>query len=166
MKNKFNNKGFTIIELIVVFSVIAILSTIGVASFVSYSRSQTLVQATNDFVNILNTAKARSAAQIKPSQCNSASTLDGYGVSVNIVPRTYVLNVICSGITTTLSTLTLPVNVSFNSATGNPPTTTTSIFFSVLTGGVTGAGNVVLSYPSDSGILPKTVTVTPVGGIQ
>ncbi len=156
-------KGFTLIELIVVFSVIAILSTIGVASFVSYSRAQTLQQATNDFVNVLNTAKARSVSQIKPSQCNSASTLDGYVVIVNIAGNSYTLNVICSGTTTPLSQpFTLPANVSFNSATGIPPTTTTSILFSVLTGGVIGTGNIVLSSYGQT----KTATVTSVGGIQ
>lgn len=163
---QFNNRGFTLIELIVVFSVIAILSTIGVVSFVSYSRIQTLQQATNDFVNVLNTAKARSISQIKPSQCNSASTLNGYVVIVNVAANFYTLNVVCSGITSSLSTTALPVNVSFNSATSTPPTTTTSIFFSVLTGGIIGAGDVVFSYPSVSGIQPKTVTITSVGGIQ
>lgn len=157
------NKGFTLIELIVVFSVIAIISTTGVASFVSYSRSQTLQQVTNDFVTVLNTAKGRSISQIKPSQCNSASVLDGYVVIANIAGNSYTLNVICSGVTTPLSTpIILPASVSFNSATGNPPTTTTSILFSVLTGGVIGAGNVVLSSYSQT----KTITVTPVGGIQ
>lgn len=158
-----NLRGFTLIELIVVFSVIAVLSTIGVASFVSYSRAQTLQQATNDFITVLNTAKARASAQVKPSPtCISTSALQGYSVTVNIVARTYSLNVICSGTTTAISTSTLPTNVSFNSAAGIPPTTTTNVRFSVLTGGVTGTGNVVLSSYGAT----KTVTINSVGGIQ
>lgn len=158
-----NIKGFTLIELIVVFSVIAILSTVGVASFVSYSKAQTLQQATNDFITVLNTAKSRASVQVKPSpQCLSTSALGGYSVTVNIAARTYALNVICSGTTTALSTQTLPTNVSFNSAAASPPTTTTNIVFSVLTGGVTGTGNVVLSSYGST----KTVTINSVGGIQ
>lgn len=172
MKNKFNNltmqqfnnKGFTLIELIVVFSVLAVLSTVGIASFASYSRAQVLQQATNDLVNTLNTAKVRAASQTKPSQCLSESVLQGYSVTINIAARTYSLNVICSGITTSLSTTTLPVNVSFNSATGVPPTTATNIIYPVLTGGVSGAGNIVLSSYNQTKTI--TITICPVGGIQ
>ncbi len=158
-----NLRGFTLIELIVVFSVIAVLSTIGVASFVSYSRAQTLKQATNDFITVLNTAKSRASAQVKPSsQCLSSRVLQGYSVTVNISGRAYSLNIICSGVTTVLSTLTLPTGVTFNSATATPPTTTTNIVFSVLTGGVTGTGDVVLNAYGAT----KTVTINSVGGIQ
>lgn len=160
-----NSKGFTLIELIVVFSVIATLSVVGIASFVSYSRAQTLQQATNDFIGVLNSAKARSASQVKPTPtCPSSSTLQGYSVTVTLTgnANTYALNVICSGVTTIISTHTLPNGVTFNLATSSPPTTTTNIRFSILTGGVTGTGNVVLySYGST-----KTVTINSVGGIQ
>lgn len=160
-----NRKGFTLIELIVVFSVIAVLSTIGAASFVSYSRTQTLQQATNDFISVLNTAKARSASQVKPSPtCSSSSELQGYSVTVTVTgsANTYALNVICSGTTTQLSSYTLPGGVTFNSGTAVPPSTTTNIRFSILTGGVTGTGNVVLySFGST-----KTVTINSAGGIQ
>ncbi len=159
---QFNNRGFTLIELIVVFSVMAVLSVVGIASFASYSRAQVLQQATNDFVNVLNTAKTRAASQIKPVQCLSTSVLQGYRVTLNITSRTYSINVICSGTVSSLSTTTLPVNVSFNQATANPPTTTTSITYPVLTGGVNGNGDIVLSSFSKT----KTVKISPVGGIS
>jgi prepilin-type N-terminal cleavage/methylation domain-containing protein len=60
-----DKKGFTLIELIVVFTVLAILSTIGTISLVSYSRAQTLNQATNDLVQTLDTAKSLSGSQLK-----------------------------------------------------------------------------------------------------
>src|SRR3990167_1262351 len=62
-----NKKGFTLIELLVAFVVIAVLSTIGIASFVSYSRSQALTQATNDLATTLTVARSRAQAQVKPS---------------------------------------------------------------------------------------------------
>ena len=159
----FNFEGFTLIELIVVFSVIAILSTVGVASFVTYSRNQTLQQATNDLVTVLNTAKAKSTSQVKPfPQCGASAVLNGYSVSINVSAGTYTLNVVCQGATIPLSTTRLPANVSFNLATGNPPTTTTNVFFSLLTSAVIGTGNIVLSSSGRT----KTVTITSTGGIQ
>lgn len=159
----FNSSGFTMIELIVVFSIMAVLSTFGIASFVSYSRTQVLQQATNDLVNVLNTAKTRSASQIKPSSpCLATSILQGYSLTVNIAARTYSLNIICSGTTTALSTTTLPTNVFFNSISGTPPTTTTNIIFPILTGGTTGSGNIVLSSFGQT----KTVVTSSVGGVS
>lgn len=160
---QFNNRGFTIIELIVVFSVMAVLSTIGIASFSSFSKSQVLQQATNDLVNTLNTAKVRSASQNKPNPpCLANSILENYNVVINIALKTYSLNVVCSGTTNILKTTALPSNVNFNTASGTPPTTTTTIVFPVLTGGVNRSGNIVLS----SFGLTKTITISQVGNIS
>lgn len=159
-----NQKGFTMIELIVVFSVMAVLSTVGIASFVDYSRSQALQQATNDLVNVLNTAKSRAISQIKPSvaACNTG-TLTGYRVIINDPSiNKYTLYAVCSGSLVSPLTTSLPTNVSFNSAAGSPPTTATNIYFSVLTGGVSGSGDIVLSSFSKT----KTVNISPVGGIS
>ena len=65
----FSEKGFTLLELIVVFSIIAILSTIGLASFVNYSKAQILQGSANDIISTLNTAKSKAASQIKPNTC-------------------------------------------------------------------------------------------------
>lgn len=157
-----NFRGFTLIELIVVFTVIAILSTIGVASLASYSQAQTLQQSSNDLITTLNTARASAISQVKPSQCLS-STLDGYSVSINLAGNSYTLNVICSGATIPLTTAKkLSSGISFNPATGTPPTTTTNVFFSLLTSGVTGSGNIVLSGYGRT----RTITVSSIGGIQ
>ncbi|HYM65199.1 MAG TPA: prepilin-type N-terminal cleavage/methylation domain-containing protein [Candidatus Sulfotelmatobacter sp.] len=159
---KSSKKGFTLLELIVVFTVIAILSTVGLASFVNYSKTETLKQAQNDLINTLNTAKSDAFSQIKPVQCVSY-TLNGYSVTINTSTwRSYSLNVICSGNTFTLSTKTLPSGVSFNTGSGTPPTTSTNIYFSLLTSGVIGEGDIVLSGNGST----KTVTVTSVGGIE
>lgn len=160
------NFGFTLLELVVVFSIIAILSTVGIASYVNYSKSQTLQQAYYNFFNTLTIARANAASQVKPTQCVSSSSLDGYRVIVNIVAKTYTLNAVCSSINFPISTTSLPSGVVFNSATDTPPTTTTDIFFSVLTSGVAKPGDVVLSYPSINTLAAKTVTITSVGGVQ
>lgn len=169
----FSDKGFTLLELIVVFSIIAILSTVGIASYVNYSASQTLRQAYYDVFNTINYARASAGSQVKPdAYCIGNSSLDGYSVVINkrdapSLPNTYILNVLCSGQTFAVaSRKSLPNGVVFNTATDNPPTTTTNIFFSVLTSGVSNPGNIVLSYPGNSNVAAKTIKVTSVGGIQ
>ena len=175
----FSNKGFTLIELIVVFTVIAILSTIGTASLVSYSRTQSLNQATNDLVQALNSAKTFSASQIKVlningktySQCQNPAqsyTLSGYGVKI-LSQHSYALYIACinnNGIVadypanlsdpTNGTFVALPSDVSFDSTSTN----ITDIFFPVLSGGVTvtGIGNAIV-LKSNYNISPKTISI-------
>ena len=158
------SEGFTLLELVVVFSIIAVLSTISISSFVSFSRNQTLQQAQNDLINVLNTAKAKTVSQVKPSPaCTNYNTLNGYSVSIDTAAQTYTLNVVCSGTTNPLPPPTpLPHGVTFNSSLDNPPTTTTSVFFSVLTGAVSGSGNIVLTSFGQT----RTITITSEGTIQ
>ncbi|MDO8620792.1 MAG: prepilin-type N-terminal cleavage/methylation domain-containing protein [Candidatus Levybacteria bacterium] len=161
------NYGFTLIELIVAFSVIALLSTVGIASFVSYSRNQALVVSAKDLVNTLNLAKSRSLSQVlEPSQC-SGQSLIGYEVRLcglltsscpPLADYSYELNVVCSGIIVPpIETKKLPPGVSFDNA-----TQTTSFLFPILTGGVKGSGAIVLSGYGQT----KTVTVSNSGVIQ
>ncbi len=163
--------GFTLIELIIVFAVISILSTVGVASFVSYSRSQTLQQAANDLVTTLNLAKASTSTQVKvfnynggTIQCPVNTTLQGYSVTIDIANNRYNLSIVCSGSSIPATTYTkLPTGVTFNPTTDpTNPTTTTNVFFPVLTGGVIGSGNISLSSYGNT----KTITVNSAGGIQ
>lgn len=152
-----NRNGFTIIELIVVFSIMAVLSTVGVASFVTYSRVQTLQQATNDLITTLNTAKAKAVSQTAPEDCVAVSRgLNAY--QVQILANSYRLQAICSGISYPISTTSLPNGVSFD-----PSTTISTVSFEILTGGVNGSGTIVLTA---TGVSNKTITVTSGGLIQ
>ncbi len=161
-------KGFTLLELLLVMVVIAAVAGIGVTTFNSYSKNQAFSQAVFNFVNTLNTAKARAYSQVKPDSipaCNGSATLDGYYVIPDLVPpyRNYFLGVQCSGGRAMISQFTLPAEISFQPTSGTPPSTTTEIFFHVLTGGVSGPGVIVLT---DSSGLIKKVTVSNVGVIS
>jgi prepilin-type N-terminal cleavage/methylation domain-containing protein len=149
--------GFTLIELLIIIAVIGMLSSLGVSSFIGYSRSQTLSQATANFVNTLNTAKSKAYSQVKPdllAACSGNNTLNGYIVS--LTSNSYLLNVSCSGgPPSTLSTTSLG-NITITPA---PKT----IFFQVLTGGVVGDGKVTIT---DSYGKSKTVTISPIGVIK
>lgn len=81
--------GFTLIELLVVFSVIAILSAIGIAAFVSYSRSQQVVQTANNLKLLISQARFNALSVVKTNRDSSGTTiscgveaLSGYSVGV------------------------------------------------------------------------------------
>lgn len=162
-------KGFTLIELVVAFSVIAFLSTVGIASFVNYSRSQALVVSAKDLVNALNLAKSRSLSQVlAPSQCPGQSLIGyevrlcGFSTPTCLSEGDYELNIACSGnIFSSVETKKLSVGISFD----ENQTTTTSFLFPILTGGVNmggGDGAIVLSGYGQT----RTIIVNSSGVIQ
>ena len=149
LKSSFKSgAGFTLIELIVVISVAAAISVVGIAAFVSYNQSQALDTAAADIISMFNLAKSRAASQVKPADC-SGQTLDGYeirlcGLTVPEVCKnpdgaSYELDVRCNGevVETPILTGKLPSNVIFDSSL----TTSTTYTYSVLTGGFSQTGS-------------------------
>ncbi|OGH13428.1 MAG: hypothetical protein A3H50_00090 [Candidatus Levybacteria bacterium RIFCSPLOWO2_02_FULL_37_10] len=155
---KHKSSGFTLIELIVVLSVAAVISLIGIASFVSYSQQQSINTAAADIANMFSLAKSRAASQVKPSSCSGA--LNGYRISIpDIASKTYQLDAVCSSGDSLILTNTLPSNISFGSA------NSTIFTFYVLTGGFTMNGldgTIVLSGFGKS----KTITVDSLGNVR
>lgn len=160
MNSYTRQKGFTIIELIVVFSILVILSTLGIVAFVNYSRIQALNAAASDVVTMLQTAKSRAQSQVKPALC-IAPPLVGYKV---VIPsaRIYRLEVVCGDARNifTLEEKTLPVNISFSS-----DSLGSSFLFNILTGGVEGAVFGGTSMIINGYSQAKTVTVYSDGRI-
>src|SRR5258708_37050931 len=70
------SKGFTLIELIVVFSIMAILAVAGLAAFVDFSRQQTINTVAQDVKTMVFSARSRAASQV--SLCPSGQTFNGY----------------------------------------------------------------------------------------
>lgn len=117
-------RGFTLVELLVVFSVMGMLAVLGIAAFVDYSRSQTVATAALEFANMLQVARSRAQSQVKPETpvCND-NTLDGYAVIVcpygadgtTLQKDTYQLGAACGGAPTeeTLVEKKLPSPVVF-----------------------------------------------------
>lgn len=89
--------GFTLIELIVAISVIAILSTLGIAAFVDYSRRQELENATKDIVETLNLAKSRAQSQVKPvaGKCDPSFGYVLKGHKVIFKSKEYRISAVC-----------------------------------------------------------------------
>ena len=141
------------IEIIVVFTVIAIISAVGVASFVNYSRTQTVNTAVSDVANILNKARSRAASQIRPqvSGCDNNESLDGYRVAIcatdiascasNNQVNYYQLQAKCGGVGQyrRVEEKRLPSSVEFDSSSYGK-----TFFFPVLTGGSSNEDSIMI----------------------
>ncbi len=127
----FKNSGFTIIEIIIVFAVITILSSIGVAASISYSRAQSLESAYQNLLTTLNQAKSYSVSQYKPRECQD-KVLEKYRIDLDVENSSYVFYVFCES-QYEISTMNLPKDVTFSSS----QTTSRFFEFPILTGGVT-----------------------------
>lgn len=153
-------RGFTLIEFIVVLSIIAILSTLGIVAFVNYSRTQVLNAAASDVVTMLKTAKSRAQSQVKPTLCITPP-LVGYKV---VIPsaRIYRLEVVCGDArnVSPIEEKTLPANISFSSASLG-----SSFLFNILTGGVEGASSGGTSIVINGYSQTKTITIYSDGRI-
>ncbi len=170
------NEGFTLLELIIVFAIISIMVTLGIAAFVDYNRAQTLNVAALEVVATLNLAKSRAQSQVKPEDCRN--TLNGYKVGIcsrdalkckaNTNSKIkYAFYADCSNenfVSFANTNKTLPTDIIFDSTSTN----ITSIFFpvltggAVLTGGVNGSGRIVLSGYGKT----KTITIDSSGNIN
>lgn len=91
-------KGFTLLELLLVIAMISIFSVIGVAAFVIYNRNQVVNNAVLEVVTALNTAKSSASSQVKSnitvggSACDTTSLV---GYSVQFVGRDITVEAIC-----------------------------------------------------------------------
>ena len=159
-----SEKGFTLIEVLIVVAVVASIAGLTITTFGNYSKSQVFNQTYNNFLNILNTAKSRSSSQDKPlsiAQCAAAgAVLNGYSVTINkaAAPNNYSLNVICSNTVVVLpgySQLPLPAGVTFGGS------SLTSIFFPIITGGavLNNSGLASGTITFTSGSLTKSITI-------
>ena len=154
----FENKGFTMIELIIAMSIISILSVIGIAAFAGRGKIAELDSAAGSVASYLQLARSRAISQVKPQDALICSdVLRGYKVILNQSNDSYELDVICGGTAGKIAEEVLPTNLSFDS-----DTTSTSFFFPILTHGVEGAGVISISGYGRK----KTITVDSVGGIN
>ncbi|MGH7245714.1 MAG: pilus assembly FimT family protein [Candidatus Levyibacteriota bacterium] len=168
-------KGFTLIELIVVFSIITVLSSIGIASLVSYDRVQEVNAAISDLQTMMQTARSRALSQVR-NTCPANTSFSGYEVLIcsscsglyascvqcantKIPQDDYELRFMCNGVATStaLDSKKLPAKVTINDKT----TTNRAFIFRSLTGLTTGGVASISGYGKG-----KWVTVSATGVIQ
>ena len=154
-------KGFTLIELMIALSIMAVLGTVGIAGFRNYSQIQVLQSAVNDFASVLNTARSRALSQVKPPDiCGSADTLDGYGVKISATSEnSYSLILVCSGLNESIDKAkTFPKGISFADADNGK-----FFFFPTVTGGAQTTPMQVTISGYGKG---KIVSVNSLGGVS
>lgn len=164
IKNKSN--GFTIIEILVVISVMGIISALGIAGFSKYNDIQLVQTAANDIANTLNLAKSRALSQVKEgSNCGTSSDLIEYRVRFFVTGSAdrYRLRISCVDGTSDILLKFLPKNVTFVECPPAPCTSPLIFSFPVLKGGVETAGQIVINGP---GGLTKTIDVSLTGEIK
>ena len=143
--------GFTLIELLVVIGIIGALTSIGIASYSSYTTGQAIQNATADVVNMLNTAKSSSLSQVKNPQCG-AQPVTGYQVTLTVPGPTYTMSIRCNNTNYTVKSQDLPTGVTFGTG------STTTVFFPVQKG-TSSPATITLNGQSKT----KVVTVTSTG---
>lgn len=166
-KFKSSNSGFTLLELLVVFSLISIITGLGFASLVAYSRSQALNQVAADIKQVVETARFNSLSSVKPASCASTKLLSyivNFCVNSNsncplpLNNKGYQIQVACAGISpnATIYTKTLPTSGNFSFG---PSSTCQNITFDSLTAAISGVSpsGCTLSLVGYTKTLPITV---------
>ncbi|MBI1919208.1 prepilin-type N-terminal cleavage/methylation domain-containing protein [Candidatus Microgenomates bacterium] len=121
MRKNCGTCGFTLIELIVVVSILTVLSTLGIAAFINYSRTQALNEAVSDVATMLQTAKK---VVICPGGCPAGAAAYDYA-----------LNAVCAGNDELIEEKILPSGICFGLCASIRSFSEESFFFPVLTGG-------------------------------
>lgn len=160
VKSQIKTNGFTVIEILVVISVMGILTVLGITSFSRYNDAQIVLSAAHDVESVLNQAKSRALSQVKETPPCNNSALIKYEVQMVLVPppaNKYRLRIHCALGDTDIYERILPRDITFKSG------TTPSFSFPILTGGVAAAGQVVIG----PAVGPtKRIVVDSFGGIK
>lgn len=154
--------GFTLIEILLVVSIIAILSVSTGIAFSSINAKQQLNNSAQDVLVMLHSAKAKAQSQITLTACNSLQQYQvmrcGAGPlckTVGASSSTYELQAVCNNGSYLIDAKSLLGSVTFAN------TSDTTISFSVLTGGSSGG---VFTVTSGSG--NRILTVSQYGQVS
>ncbi len=122
-------KGYTLIELLIVIAIIALFSGLSLAYYNNYTDDRKLAGETKQLVDVLNLAyKKATAVDLTPNSL--CSDFRGYVVTFPFTPSTtYSLNFNCGGLNQLVSQYSINIGVVINSRTVN------SILFKPLSAG-------------------------------
>jgi len=133
-------KGYTLIELLIVIAIIALFSGLSLAYYNNYTDDRKLAGEAKQLVDVLNLAyKKATAVDLTPN--SSCSDFRGYVVTFPpLTPSTtYSLNFNCDGSNQLVSQYSINIGVVINSASVN------SILFKPLSAGTNLAGDATIT---------------------
>lgn len=157
--------AYTLIEILVSLTIIAVLFTVGYINFRDYSRRQALANSGKILQGDLVLTQQQALSGQKPDDpnCNDPNILNGY--FFNVVSNTeYQIYASCSGgaVLTLSKDVTLPGGITISTPTPNP------ILFKILGSGtnIVSGGNVAITLSQTSSTNTFTVTIGSGGEIQ
>jgi prepilin-type N-terminal cleavage/methylation domain-containing protein len=101
--------AFTLVELLVVISVIGVISSLGFAAYTQFSRSQIVTQAIEKIISDLHLAQSLALNNQKPEECG-VNLLDGYSFEIND-STSYTISAVCGSSSFEVKKVTLPLTV-------------------------------------------------------
>ena len=155
--------GYTLIEILVVITIMTTLFSFGYANFRDFSRRQTLQGAVKQVQGSLRKAQQSALSGVKPDdpKCNNPQTLNGYGFKIESSLSQYSVFADCSGGNAQIGSLVdLPSGITASTPL-NP------IIFKVLGSGtnIVGGDNVI-TFTQTVGGKTSTISVGPGGDIK
>lgn len=94
-----DQSGFTLLELLVVFSLTVIITGVGFVSFAQYSLRQQLDQTAQDIKFAFDNARFNAVSSVKPTECVTAN-IPIIGYRVDLEEDSYAVTPLCGDSTT------------------------------------------------------------------
>ncbi|MBU0570047.1 prepilin-type N-terminal cleavage/methylation domain-containing protein [Patescibacteria group bacterium] len=162
-KKSYSKKGFSLVELLTVISIMAVLFGLGYANYRDFQRRQHLESAVRMVKADLRLAQEMALAGRKPAGCD---LLNGYEFQLMNITGSYGdqygIDALCDNNSYDYKTVILPENVGIRTFdSGN------DFYFKVLGQGIDRTSNVTLTFRfSGSGVANRSIIITPVGEIR
>lgn len=120
-----SERGFTLIEILIVMTIIGILFGVGYASYRDFSRRQTLIGIAKQIQGDLRLAQQMSLSGEKTEACNGKELSGiGFGITKGTAPPYYRIRIICgydaAGNYPIFKTYSLPLGFTYNESTFSP----------------------------------------------
>lgn len=149
--------GFSLVELLITLSIIALLFSLGLTQYNRFNRRQVLIRAKDNLISELRLAQAKSLASEKPSDCG-INPLVGHKLEFTSNQNYQIVAVCGEALPVVKESMSLPIGVTKDSGPDE-------ILFKVLSQGIDIDGEQEIVITDDFG-QSQTITINNVGEIK